>query len=489
MHPGLTTSQMRRFEPEQQALLRSALNGTFFTADHLVHRSEDQDGSCRFCQQPDSQLHRHWKCDFFKSCRGQLTQTQIDTLLDLPPVVATHGWIPTPPSLFMFRQACLLIPDESQVFEHVPCCDEEVHLFTDGGCISPTSQYCRLASWGVVVGTLSDDKYKPISNGLLPGWIQTAARAEVMAVIAAFDYIFRLRKNFSLWVDNDRVFKKLRQFQKGQMRITSNQKDADLWIRLRILFNSVGRFLLYVGMVVSHQDLSQASDEAERWICAGNAAADRTAASAYQRFPALVKAWENLYQDIAQVCIMRDQIHRVIVSVGQKSFQKPMPRRIDKQFPARITQEEVQVFEPRPLETDRLTKRWSFPEAGLVAEWLLSLVDPETKAKPYSWFQLNKLFEYQTKLPGIQYFPSKKRYQIATRGACKDFVKRTNHFSRWVQGTFQCKVLHLRPHSMAICFWTMCVSMKVKPYLAELMDELLKEHQQTFTQVRQLCAV
>ena len=489
MHPGLTTTQMKRHEAEQQALLRTALNGTFFTADHLVHRNEEHDGRCRFCQQPDSQIHRHWKCPFFASCRSHLTQDQIAIILELPTIVATHGWIPIPPSLPKFRKLCLEIPDETWQFEQSTTPDNDIHLFTDGGCLAPTSPHCRLASWGVVRGSISDDRFVPLANGLLPGWVQTAARAEVMAVIAALEYITRLRKPFILWVDNDRVYKKLCLFQKGQQRIASNHKDADLWFRLRALFCQVGQLMQYVGKVVSHQDLSKAGDEAERWICQGNAAADRTAASAYQKFPILIQAWEELYRDIAQVCIMRDQIHRVLISVGQKSFQQPMPRKADKQLPARISQEDVHEFMPHTLDIQGLAKRWIFPEVEQVASWLLSIVDPQAKPKPYSWFQLNKLFEFQTALPGIGYQPSKKKYFILSKGTSKDFVRRSNHFSRWIQGTYKCKVLHLRPFSSVISFWTMCVAMRVKPFLAELMDELLRDHQPVYTQVRQLCAV
>ena len=42
MSPGLTTLNLRKMEPEQQALLRAALNGTFYTADRLEHRNGNQ---------------------------------------------------------------------------------------------------------------------------------------------------------------------------------------------------------------------------------------------------------------------------------------------------------------------------------------------------------------------------------------------------------------------------------------------------------------
>ena len=104
-----------------------------------------------------------------------------------------------------------------------------------------------------------------------------------------------------------------------------------------------------------------------------------------QKHPA-TKGSRPSCEDLAQVCITRDQIHRVLVGIGQTSFQKPMPRKEDKQLPARISQEDVHVFEPAPLDTTTLAKRWNFPEAAQVVEWLLTIVDPQAKARPYSWF-------------------------------------------------------------------------------------------------------
>eukprot|EP00435_Cladocopium_sp_Y103_P073065 s548_g42.t1 len=385
MHPGITVAGMAKMEPEQKAIMRTALNGTFFTADHLVHRNEEHDGRCRFCQQPDSQLHRHWHCPFFQSCRAHLTQDQIQVILDLPAVVANHGWMPTPPSLVKFRQACMSLPDETAVFEWSSLPDTEIHMFTDGSCLTPTNALTRLASWGVTVGSIENDTFYPVSNGMVPGWVQTAARAEIYAVLSAFELALRLRKPFSVWVDNDRVYRKLCLFQRGNVRIASNHKDADLWTRLRTLYNHVGHLLQHVGKVVSHQDLSCAADEAERWLCAGNAAADRTAASAFQRFPVVVEAWETLCQDLAHLCILRSHVHRVFTSVGQKSFQVPAPK-LDRLLPARVRQEDVHVFEPTAVDTSQLAKRWNFPEADQIVAWLLSVVDPDTPAKPYSWF-------------------------------------------------------------------------------------------------------
>ena len=215
MHVGLTIAHLKKWDAEQQAILRAALNGTFFTADHLVHRTEDHSGQCRFCGELDSQVHRHWHCPYFDSCRNHLTQAQIEAVLALPPVVANHGWVPEPPSLTKFRRLCLALPDETATFTWPSHLDDMLYLFTDGSCLAPTSPWCRCASWGVALGSIDQDDFQPISSGVVQGWVQTAARAEILAVLSAFEFALRTRQPFAIWVDNERVYKKMRLFQRG----------------------------------------------------------------------------------------------------------------------------------------------------------------------------------------------------------------------------------------------------------------------------------
>ena len=130
MHPGLTTSKMQAWPPESQALLRAALNGTFFTADRLAKRDPSQSSLCRFCQAEDSQMHRHWLCPYFAACRDHMTPQQVEMVLSLPSVIGNHGWIPTPPSVHPFRQACLATPDETLLFAWPTHVSQTSHALT-----------------------------------------------------------------------------------------------------------------------------------------------------------------------------------------------------------------------------------------------------------------------------------------------------------------------------------------------------------------------
>ena len=203
-----------------------------------------------------------------------------------------------------------------------------------------------------------------------------------------------------------------------------------------------------------------------------------------------MKTWEQLYHDVVSVGILRDQVHKVIVQVGQQSFTKPAEKVDKPPVQARIARGEVVPFQPTEVDCSSLARRWNFPEAQQIIDWLRSTVDPCAPVKFLSWFQLSILFEHQTKLAGISYKPSSKRYFLAPAVGRKNFVKRTNNLSRWIQGVYpQCKVLHVRPNSVAITFWTMCIALPAKQHLVELMDALLSQHQPTFSKVRELCAL
>ena len=488
MHPGISVGKLQSHQPDQQATLRTAMNGTFFTADKLAKRNPAESSKCKFCGEEDSQLHRHWRCSHFDSCRAHMTADQIQAVIEMPPAISNHGWMPTPPSLHKFREACMQIPDETATFVLPRQMEDLLVFFTDGSCLDPTSPFSKLASWGVVLGSTDEDAFHPISHGLCPGWMQTAARAEILAVLSAFDFALRFRKPCSIWVDNDRVFKKLHSFMLGKFRIGTNQKDADLWEKLADRVARLGPLIRHVGKVVSHQNLDKAIDEAEAWVMRGNAAADATANAAFARFPTQLGLWNKLRDELACVCILRENVHKVLLSVAAKAFRHegPQESNTDEAQP-RIGPDQVQVFRAEPLDSAWNSKRFAIAEMEEIVRWFQTLGDATAPPKMISWFQLNVLFEHQLGFT-VRYKPSSKRYFLEKNHKA-DFAKRSNHFSRWTQGVFgptNCRVLHLRPTSTCLKFWTMCIPMCLLPGVHDLMEQLLGQHQRSFSAVGDL---
>lgn len=57
-------------QPGDSSLLRTCLNGTFYTADHLRFRPEHEAKQCPFCGMEDSRKHRHWECAELQEARA-----------------------------------------------------------------------------------------------------------------------------------------------------------------------------------------------------------------------------------------------------------------------------------------------------------------------------------------------------------------------------------------------------------------------------------
>ena len=163
------------------------------------------------------------------------------------------------------------------------------------------------------------------------------------------------------------------------------------------------------------------------------------------------------------MCIFREHVHKVIITVAQRSFTQPRePEEEQVEQRPRIRPDQVQVFIPEPQEQALTSRRFAITQQFTILRWFSSIIDPGAPIKMLSWFQLNALFEFQTGLAGIQYKSSSKRYFLIEGEARGNFVKRSNNFSRrWRQGIYgqNCRVLHLRPTSATLKFWTMCIPM------------------------------
>ncbi len=490
IHPELTTATLPRREPDAQALVRTCLNGTFYTSDRLKHQGRGHDGSCQFCKQPDNPEHRNWECEYFATCRKHLTAAQINCIRDLPPCVKHHGWIPEPTALAAFQQMCVNQEDKSLQFVYPPVLPSHLWLFTDGACRAPTSRIARLASWGVVVGDLETMQTWPVASGGVPGICQTILRAELIAVISACQFAIQCGRQCSLCIDNDLVFRRVRRYQRKECWFKPNQKDVDLWEALYLAIRRLGPKLDVVIKVCSHQCNSNASDEVEQWCFQGNAAADAVAGLALTDNPRLVQQWERLQSQIAALQILREAMHTCMVNVGRRAVtNKPHEGEVDKIHTPRLTREDIHELGPLDPEVTP-TLRWQFADFSKFVRWWNNLVDPTQPVQLVSWFQLTILMERS--LEGhFLYKKSAKRWYFQSGRGQQNLVGRSNSFSRVIQGLYAqqqstCKIMHIRPASCAIAFWTQCVALKIQPELLQQSDELLMEGQDIYKTVRAL---
>ena len=282
---GFTTENLPSL-PRDRAILRAALNGTFFTADHLKHRDVPGDTRCKLCLAQDSLHHRNWECPKLHECRKDLTPQQQHDIQQMTPATFLQGWFPTPPQLVEFRSRLDALPDfHAGILEQCLTPSPNtgiVHYFTDGSCLKPQDKFARLCGWGTV-RTSPDDcwTFQPVASGCLRGSHQTVVRAEIVAATAACFTALHHGHKFCVWTDNARVVKLMRAMWNDPDKTWNNKvANHDVINALASEFRQVSHLCLGVFKVASHQKVSDATLPVERWCFAGNEAADQLAAQA-----------------------------------------------------------------------------------------------------------------------------------------------------------------------------------------------------------------
>ena len=229
------------------------------------------------------------------------------------------------------------------------------------------------------------DGFWPVSNGLVPGRIQTALRGEILAAISACKFALQSHRPLMLWIGNDLVYKRMCKFQNRPCFFKANQKDCDLWSALYAEVHALGPRLLAVNKVCSHQDLSNACDEFEAWAFAGNAAADSTAENTLLRYHTMFALWQQLQHDIAQIHVLRNHAHKTLIQVGRHAVRTQPPTTPDKQYPERISQEQRAEANLAVPKLEEIPAKYQFTHAQDVLNWIAQLIDPAEPPRCVSW--------------------------------------------------------------------------------------------------------
>ena len=285
--------------PDARALLHAALDGTFWTEDHLHHICEADSPQCKWCSQRDSCYHRIWQCPHFAATRAEvfarhpgshgLVQPEC-----LPECQACHAWPCEPPELRSLWRRLSEIPDTCHVHQYFSAANE-VHLFTDGSCLLPRVPQLRLAAWAVCVGVDPQQEPIVIAGGQLAGFLQTAFRAELAAVLAAI--LVAARKSTPCWVYSDcqGVVDRVQGFLNGFPRPSTRGRNSDLWVRIFDAVHEAGQWLRGIVKVRAHQDITMARSPEEAWMWANNHHADRAADAMNQaRSPQFWNLWDRV---------------------------------------------------------------------------------------------------------------------------------------------------------------------------------------------------
>eukprot|EP00435_Cladocopium_sp_Y103_P056616 s730_g19.t1 len=494
-HAHLSTRKLPT-DPTDHSILRTCLNGTFYTADHLPHRDANLSSACPFCGETDSVVHRNWHCDALAQARIECTPEMRSEILAQAPAVFNHGWMPTPQSLQPFRVGLDTIPTDIQPFERsAPA--KELDLFTDGSCLGPRDSLTRLASWGVVKacpGGLSD--FQPVASGLLPGRFQSVTRAELYAAIVAVNFAIAESLPFRLWIDNQFVVRRIRFFAKcASYTANVTKPNHDL---LQMLYDRLAEaqgLFLGVVKVYSHQDLNKVSDPCERWACIGNQAADDVATYEFCNHPHLMALRDKLVHEVAHIENMRNTIHAVFVKVGRLAL--TMTKRLNQESPEEDPRRDLQLAPPVmqpwifPASLPEDASHYHFEDWPCLAEWVSSLHQSSGSVYFWSWFQLYADFQAMFPTKGPWFNGKKLRWEARDTMDNAPFVKRSRWLTTYLMNLAKklgrpLPVTYRLPQSHTIQYWLNCLPVQVSPERAEAPDEWLKTWRPVFTTSKQL---
>ena len=502
----ISTEEYHHLDTEHQGLLRTVMNGSFFTRNKQLASGNFVDSKCPWCDSADSIHHRHWECQFFQDCRDAFPQRQFAQLDTLDPCTLEHGWFPRSPAYAKFQTLLINTPDLSHTFTSASLPSENVHLFTDGSCVVPSIPELRLASWGVVCAQFDNDdpNFQPVAQGPLPGLLQTIFRAEAYAALAAIRFGNITGKPYWIWVDNQLVHDILKGcLLRSPIPIQAQDKDHDLRQKLVDEAQQAIQkgYWQDVIKVVSHQDQSLISSLVDDWAIQGNDAADRCAARGRTFFPQETLAiWEYLMDQWTHTRQLRTALHSHFIRVGAKAVSCKQQLRSREASRWAALDNSVQEANFEEIEGDmeptipvtRLAKEPStivFP-AGLggcandIYKWLWDLThSPEGTNAWVSGHQLLLIFQQQTDQFGVCKNRTTGIWQhlLFPEWDDFDFCKAATDFSSYVRAIVKTSggEIHTskrRPSGVSYRRWLCCFHLNIPCALIHAIDRQLEKH-------------
>ena len=315
--PWLCRHILASYPVDQQASLRVVLNGSFYTEDSLHHVGESDLPLCPCCGARDSIYHRTWVCPKLQEARKRALQGfPLEPSL-LAPCLAHHAWVQLPESIDALWQEHLKVAEPAPVFLYPPSHEKQLELFTDGTCLLPCVPCLRVAGWAVTSAVLEGSQAQVIASGPLPGLLQSAFRAEIMAVLVALQCALRHDGSARIWSDCLGVIKRVQGLVQGA-QVPRTGRNADLWCRVQEHLEALGSRFMGIFKVDSHQNFEEAEDEVTRWLYYNNQLADRAAARANEgRSPLFWQVWNTVRKEWSYQKLLGERVFAVHAAIAK----------------------------------------------------------------------------------------------------------------------------------------------------------------------------
>eukprot|EP00438_Fugacium_kawagutii_P019856 Skav227951 [mRNA] locus=scaffold146:636511:639147:- [translate_table: standard] len=469
----VTFAKYNSWSVERKGILRTGMNGTFYTNDALIHSGKVSTKCCSYCGHPDSKYHRLWECPRFQSIRNAIPWNAQQDLRSQPACFSVHGWILETVEVKHFRELLWTIPDTTLDWQN-PGRFDTLHFFTDGACLHPKNPAARLATWAVCVANLEDDTFPLLSAGGVVGGLHTALRGEITAAISAITYALDVSLPFTVWLDNETVYHFLDKCRAGLAKHkTARQKNHDLWNQLlRVTLLAISRDLFCgVVKVQSHAEILPDTPLVERWALRGNQAADLAASGALLTLPTgVVQGCHRAQSALETAARRRDFMHQLIVGVGEQAILDPIISLPAAEEPVGAPEEGPVDVSFQPFVTLPCPE---FPGLGTSTDsfmqWLQALVQAE-HARPLWVTSYHLLAHWQMTMKSYGFRERDKRWEVVEDLNSFDgqpFIKCSRWFSSLLKAISQFYQMeyhsaNCKPDGNLFANWCRCVRLPME---------------------------
>ena len=487
-----TREALQQYEPFSQGILRKLMIGSTVTNEHACYWSDTGSELCSQCGARDSLAHRFWHCESTTDLRQQLDPQVRDLVPVLPPVLTSHGWTLKSPLDEWWWSYLHNIPEMSLQPTVVPQLSV-IDVFTDGSCFWPTCHQYRLASWAVCLAQPIDRGLHPdaaivLGAGHLTGVVQTAFRAELMAVLMTLRWATRWDGCTRIWLDCQGVLDKFLLYTQGRHPISSTGRNSDLWMEVVDLAWQIGLSRIQLIKVEAHLETSEETPEVLRWASFYNDGVDKAAKQCnIDRGVEFWQTWERHAHFVHALAFVAKSVRDHQVSVMTRWSQE-----VDSKPP--VVELEPRLGKLHSMVWSNVQKVRAVPRsvqkdlgdafAERLVAWWNDVIDwsPEGQLQWISFSQLYLHFQLTQRHPGL----------IRVKRGWKDpsavsllipedvsFRTRCKWFRLYLQATWKTMGFEIgkaltRPRSVTLVCHVGCASVPVKQMAWQLVEEWLQ---------------
>lgn len=482
-----TRKAVDREESVAQGILRRLLTGATFTNEHACFWSHDGNDKCVACGGSDSLHHRFWSCPGTQSHRDKLEPCLLESLEELPAVIVDHGWTLTSHLAGWWKQYLCTLSDRVPVPDVKPC-GPLTDVFTDGSCFWPTQEEFRIAAWAVCLAgpihmNASANETVVLGAGHLAGLIQTAFRAELMALKVTLQWALEWTGVVRIWLDCQGVIDRYNLHAVGGKPVSAVSSNGDLWQEVVDLANSVGLHRIQLVKIDAHVAITDFTPEALRWARINNGCVDSAAKECNKsRGSGFWTLWHEHADTTVKLQQIADRVraHQIAVlqtwNDMQEVSQPAMDREPKRGKSHRKIWNDVHCLEEVPVKAIRLLGQQF---SSKLATWWNEIVDWTNQTLCWiSFAQLYIHFQLTVRHPGL--LRNKRKWvdpEVHQLCIPEDysFRERSKWFRLSLQQLWKVAKFHIgtastRPQSRMLLCHVGCVSMPIVDGAIDLID-------------------